>query len=278
MTNTIKQYRHPYLFYFLATLIPWAFWSVAAYFSHLDPARPYFDVLVSITGFMGLVSPVIIAYVLMARDANIRSEFISRLFGFWSVRPVYLYMTLFLMLFSILLAQAISLLFGYSAGQFVITGEFTFTSGVFPVWALLIIAPMLEELAWHSYGTDCLRSRMNLFNTSMLFSLIWGLWHVPLSFIDNYYHSNIVETGWIHGINFLVSMFPFVLIMNWLYYKTGRNIMVAIIFHITAGFFNEIFATHPDSKIIQTGLLIVFAGVIVMKDRNFFFSKEYSGA
>jgi len=28
--------------------------------------------------------------------------------------------------------------------------------------------------------------------------------------------------------------------------------MVAIVFHITAVYFNEIFATHPDSKTTQT--------------------------
>ena len=179
------------------------------------------------------------------------------------------------MLASILLAQAVSLLFGYSADQFVITGHFTFSSGVFPVWALLIIAPLLEELAWHSYGTDCLRNRFNLFKTSLIFGLFWGVWHIPLSFINNYYHSNVVETGWIHGVNFLVSIFPFVLIMNWLYYKTGRNILVTVIFHITAGFFNEIFATHPDSKIIQTGLLIVLSILIVINDKEFFFKREY---
>jgi uncharacterized protein len=55
---------------------------------------------------------------------------------------------------SILLAMAISLIFGYSPPQFVITGHFTFSSGVFPVRLLLILAPVIEELAWHSYGTD----------------------------------------------------------------------------------------------------------------------------
>lgn len=63
--------------------------------------------------------------------------------------------------------------------------------------------------------------------------------------------------------------------MNWLYYKTGRNILVAIVFHITAGFFNEIFMTHPDSKIIQTILLIVSTIFIVIKERDFFFKREY---
>lgn len=275
MTNAVKHYKHPLLFYFLATLIPWAFWFSAGYVSHLTPEKPYYNGLVSLLGFLGLLSPVIIAYWLMAKDTNLRKDFLNRLITVRSIKPVYIFLTLFLMLASILLAQAISLLFGYSTDQFIITGHFTFSSGVFPVWALLIIAPLLEELAWHSYGTDCLRNRFNLFNTSIIFGLFWGIWHIPLSFIDNYYHSNVVETGWIHGVNFLVSIFPFVLIMNWLYYKTNRNIMVTVIFHITAGFFNEIFATHPDSKIIQTGLLILLAIIIVMSDKDFFFNREY---
>ena len=276
MTDTIKDYRHPVVFYFLATLLPWLLWFFAAYLSHLDEQQPFHNFLISGLGFIGLLSPLIIASWLMLKDANLRADFFNRLFHFKSVRPVYFILTFFLMLSSILLAQLISLLFGYSTEQFVVTGEFTFSSGVFPVWALLIIAPLLEELAWHSYGTDCLRSRFNLLKTSVIFSLFWGVWHIPLSFINNYYHSNIVETGWIHGVNFLVSVFPFVLIMNWLYYKTGRNIMVAVIFHITAGFFNEIFATHPDSKIIQTGLLILLSIYIVINDRNFFFKRECS--
>jgi membrane protease YdiL (CAAX protease family) len=275
MTDTMKHYKHPLLFYFLATLIPWVFWFSAGYVSHLTPEKSFNNALVSLLGFLGLLSPVIIAYWLMARDTNLRNDYLNRLFSVRSIKPVYIFLTLFLMLASILLAQAVSLLFGYSVDQFVITGHFTFSSGVFPVWALLIIAPLLEELAWHSYGTDCLRNRFNLFKTSLIFGLFWGIWHIPLSFINNYYHSNVVETGWIHGVNFLVSIFPFVLIMNWLYYKTGRNIMVAVIFHITAGFFNEIFATHPDSKIIQTGLLIVMSIFIVMNDREFFFKREY---
>ena len=64
--------------------------------------------------------------------------------------------------------------------------------------------------------------------------------------------------------------------MNWLYYRTQRNILIAVVFHITAVYFNEIFATHPDSKIIQTLLLIVLATVLILRDRKFFFGREYA--
>jgi hypothetical protein len=104
--------------------------------------------------------------------------------------------------------------------------------------------------------------------------MFWAIWHVPLSTIRDYYQSNLVATGWIYGVNFLVSIIPYVLIMNWLYYKTGRNILIAIVFHITAGYFNEIFTTHPDSKIIQTCLLLVVAAVLVVKEKNFFFGSD----
>jgi len=268
----LSHYKNALLFYTLATIIPWAFWFSAGYISHLD--NPSVE-LVSALGFIGLLSPVVIAFWLIAKNKALKEDVFKRFFNFSSFKPIYLFLSLFIMPASILLAQAISLAFGYSASQFNITGSYTFSSGVFPVLFLLIAAPIIEELAWHSYGTDALRSKFNLLNTSLIFALFWGLWHLPLSFINNYYQSNIVETGWIHGVNFLVSIFPFVIIMNWLYYKTGRNIIVPIIFHITAGYFNEIFSTHPDSKVIQTGLLIIFAVWIILQDREFFFERKF---
>jgi hypothetical protein len=63
--------------------------------------------------------------------------------------------------------------------------------------------------------------------------------------------------------------------MNWLYYKTNRNILITVVFHCSANVSNEIFATHPDSKVIQTVLLLFFAVFIMFKDKNLFFKREY---
>jgi hypothetical protein len=273
----IKKYRHPVRFYVLATAIPWAFWFAAGYISHITPYANEYLRIASAVAFLGLLGPVGVSLWLIRRDRELRADVFGRLLNFRLARPMYVFLAFFLMLASILLAQAISLLFGYSPSQFVITGHFTFSSGIFPVWFMLIIAPMLEELGWHSYGTDCLRNRMNLFVVSLLFGAYWGIWHMPLATIRDYYQSNLVQTGWIYGVNFLVSIIPFVVLMNWLYYKTGRNITIAVVFHITAVYFNEIFATHPDSKIIQTILLLILAGAIVLRDRSFFFSREFAG-
>ena len=275
MKTILQAYRHTYLFYFLATVIPWSFWGLAAYVSHSSEQR-YPGEMASLLAFAGLLSPAVIAFLLIYRDKRLMNDMLSRILNLRSGKPVYWALTLLLMPASILLAQLVSLLFGYPESQFVISGQFSFTSGVFPVWFLLIAAPLIEELAWHSYGTDCLCNRYSLLKASLLFALFWGIWHMPLTFINDYYHSNLLETGWIHSANFLISIFPFVIIMNWLYYKTGRSILSAIVFHITAGYFNEIFATHPDSKVIQTGILLIVAFIIVVKDRQFFFGRSVS--
>ena len=271
----IEKYRHPLRFYFYSALIPWSFWLLAAYMSHQANASDHM-VVISVLGLAGLCGPMLIAGFLLLKDKALLADVTGRWFNFRASKPVYFMIAIGLMPTSIIVAMAISLLFGHSINQFVISGHATFSSGVFPVWFILVIAPVLEEVAWHSYGTDCLRQKFNVFYTSILFAIYWALWHVPLALIKGYYHSHLVVEGVIYGINFLISIFPFVLLMNWLYYKTNRNILVAVALHLTANVFNEIFATHPDSKIIQTVLLTLLVIYLIIKDRTFFFNQEFT--
>lgn len=270
---TINRYKKPALFFILSTLIPWAFWFAAGQVSWIEPYQDKYLQIASVLACIGLFAPLGVVYWMTNKDKELRRDISKRFFNFRDIKLVYTLATCLIMPISIMVAMAISLPFGYNPEQFFITGNFAFTSGIFPVWFLLILAPVIEELAWHSYGTDSLRSKFNLFNTSLIFGAVWGVWHMPLSMIRDYYQSNLVLEGWIYGLNFLVSIIPFVILMNWLYYKTGRNIIVAIVFHITAGLFNELFAPHPDTKIIQTVLLCILATVVVLKDKKFFFDK-----
>lgn len=265
-------YKRAELFFGLATLISWMLWFLAGYVSHHGAPTSSPKHWPSIIAFLGLLAPVILVIYLARNNNEVIEDLKSRFFNFKKINTTYILLALLLMPLSILLSQAVSLLFGYSIEQFKLADSFSFTSGVFPVWFMLIIAPLIEELAWHSYGTDSLRSRFNLFNTSLIFALFWGIWHLPLTTIKDYYHSNLVAEGWIYSVNFLVSLFPFVMIMNWIYYKANRNIVLPIVFHIAAGFFNEIFTTHPMSKVIQTCLLTLFTLYIMLNDKAFFFN------
>ncbi len=270
----LDRYCKPFFFYALSLIIPWILWFIVAYFSHLENQTLIVSFLIPVLGILGLVSPVFVAGYLYIVDKELMDDLKKRIFNIEKFNVFYLAITFLLIPLSIVIAQLISVLFGHSLSQFYISGKPTFTSIIFSPWFILVFAPIVEELAWHTYGTDTLRRKFNLFITSIIFSFYWVIWHLPLSFIKGYYHSNVVAEGLLYSLNFVFSLFVFVILMNWLYYKTMRNIFTAIIFHLTANISNEIFATHPDSKVIQTGLLLIAAIIVLINDKKMFFTKE----
>jgi hypothetical protein len=102
----------------------------------------------------------------------------------------------------------------------------------------------------------------------------WTLWHLPLGFIQGYYQNEVANEGPFSVLNFVLSLFAYVLLSNYLYFRTGRNIILAIVFHLSANVGNEMFNTHPDSKIIQTGILVIVCIVLLVTQKDFFFKKE----
>lgn len=269
-TAILERYRHPFLFYGLSLALPWAAWFAAAAFSGRDDMAS--RIVASVLGLLGLVAPVGVAAFFILRDRELTSDLLGRLIPFRKTKPGYIAASFLILPVSIIVAMAISLAFGRPVSQFAIKQE-SFAAGIYPAWFILILAPLLEELAWHSYGTDCLRRRLGLFPASIIFALYWALWHFPLSFIKGYYHAEVAESGLLYSINFAVSIIPFTLLMNWLYYRTGRNIAVAFVFHIMANIANEFFQTHPDAKVIQTVLLLMITAIVLVMDRELFFRK-----
>ncbi len=270
----IEKYNRPIFFYGLSLLIPWCLWFTVAYISHLPKQNSFLIFIQALLAILGLLAPTFVAAYLFLSDKELFNDLKKRFISQKGFNHIYTFLAFTLIFISMVLAQLISLLFGHSLDQFYISGTPSFTSSLLSPWFILIFAPVVEELAWHSYGTDALRQRFNLFNTSIVFALYWAFWHLPLSFIDGYYHSNVVAEGLLYSLNYVFSLFVFVILMNWLYYKTNRNIFITIIFHCSANVTNEIFATHPDSKVIQTVLLLIITIVVLFKEKEMFFKKE----
>jgi len=272
--ETIERYNRPWLFYGLSTVGTWAPWLLAAKLSKEADAAYYQSMLVTLLLLVGLLAPFFVSWMMTRNDPVLRNDFITRIRRFGRTEFRYAVFGSVVMLLSILIAQAISLLFGYSADQFRFNFSASFSAGLISGWMALIIAPVIEELSWHCYGTDTLKRRFNLLLTSLIFGAYWILWHAPLGFIEGYYQSNVVESGPLFTANMIISIFPFVVIMNWCYFKSNRSVVVAIIFHLCAGVFNEIFNTDPMSKVIQTVLLIMLCIALFLHDPDFFLSKN----
>ena len=266
LLQNVSRYRHPVAFYTLATAIPWVLWFTAAWLSHRPD--PQLGVIAGL-GLAGLVAPMLVAIWFIRRD-GLTSDVLERLVSLRGTPAWAWLVAVFLLPASILVATAISIPFGYDASQFSLQDGFSFAAGLLPAWIVLALAPVLEELAWKTYGTDALASRMSILWTSVVFGVVWVLWHVPLGFIKGYYQAEVVDEGWIHSLNYAVSLIPFLILMNWLYYRGGRSVLLAIVFHLAANFGNELFQTDPDTKVIQTVLLLGLSVAVIWGDRRLF--------
>jgi membrane protease YdiL (CAAX protease family) len=207
------------------------------------------------------------------------NDFWNRLFLFkMDVITVLMFITIIPAVF--FLSVKISLLFNESAKQFNLSTSIDVIKGwnFLGLFLSIFLAPTLEELGWRSYGVDSLLSHFNLFYTSLIFAFLWALWHLPLLFIKGYYLCELKHLSMIYVINFFVSLVPLSILLNWIFYKNFRSILIIILFHALVNAFSVLFKIKQLAKCIVTILLLILSIVIIITDREAFFATSSNQA
>lgn len=189
------------------------------------------------------------------------------------INTSYLPFVLLLMPCVILLATTISLLFGKSAEQFKLSPHLDiFSTKIFLSILILFLAPTLEEIGWRGYGVDSLKCYFNLFNTSIIFAILWSLWHLPAFFVPGYYHNTLWKTSYIHTANWFISILPSSILLNFVYYQSNRSILIIILFHFVINLASMLLRTSQFTKCIATALLIICSIFVVATNQHLFFA------
>ena len=269
---THKYFYEPFRFFSTTFMITWTTWFISAALSQTGDAPILRDLLMLI----GLLGPFIAALILVlgSGDKKLKQDFKGKIFNLKRIKPIYLPIVFFLIPAVMILSILLSVFFGQSIEQLTLTSEFRIMEGA-PLLSLLIplFAPALEELGWSGYGIDSLKQRHTLFKTTLLFAVLWALWHLPLFFIHGYYHNGLYHSGMIYVINFFVSVIPLTFITNWLYFRNDRSVITAILFHVVTVMSAEMFLVTNTTKCIVTLVVTVAAFLIIFFDRSFFFKK-----
>ena len=175
---------------------------------------------------------------------------------------------------AVLISIVISLPFGGSISQFQLAEGFSFSSGFIPVLLLLFLAATFEELGWRGYAFDSLQSKFSYFKASLIFSVLWSLWHLPLLFVkDSYQYEIFNQNAWF-SVNFFISIIPMGIIISWICIKNRKSILVAILFHFIINMSQEMLAITQVTKFIETVVLIIFSTAIICQDRELFHARS----
>lgn len=268
---TATSIYKPVTFFALTFLLTWISWFLSAYFSFQENSESIFVLFM----LPGLVAPFAIAMWMIYRsgNCNLKKNFVNKLFNLRLIKAGSIPAIIFIMPAAVVVSILISVLFGQSIGQLQFAGKFSFSAGFMPVLLVLFLAASFEELGWRSYAMDSLRVKLNYFSATLLFGLLWSLWHFPLFFIKDYYHYEILHTNILFAINFMVSIFPMAFIISWLCQKNGGSIMAAVLFHFIINLSQEALEITQVTKCIETIVLIVIATIIVLSNRKMFFDK-----
>lgn len=260
---------HPILFFSVTMIGTFLFWFFGAHFSHQEGKQKSLLFLILAGALVPLTAALSLIY---------SSHSIALIQDFW--HRVILFQINLSSIFMLLvitgcffLATIISLFFGKSTNQFSLGGEIDAMKG-WRIWSLLIpifVAPMIEELGWRGYGVDSLASHFNLFYTSLIFGILWSIWHAPLAFIKGYYPHQLRSLGAIYVFNYFASIIPIAFLMNWLYFNNSRSIPIAIFAHGIINGPSVLFKADQLTKCIFTILLYIITILLVFVEKDVFF-------
>ncbi len=267
----MKTYKYrPVLFFALAYLFTWIFWVPAIFVKGNTGA---------LLMMIGLLSPAVVStlFVVFSGSDLLKKDLKVKLVGLYKVK--WSNVLLAILQFAGIVAASIllSLLFGQSLNQFSFTEDFSFTGvGIGTAFVTITLAAILEEVGWKGYCEDSIGAYMNWFWESLIFGVIWSLWHLPLIFIEGTYHAGLMVNP-LFVVNFFVSAVPMGFIITWVYLVSDRSILACIIYHFVVNFLQEKIAMTPETKCVETIVVTVVAVILVIANRDMFFETRHVG-
>lgn len=269
MTERSYTFR-PGVFYAVTNAIMWASWLTVAYYSYRPGGGP--QGVVAALELIGLFSPMAVALwmVFTSGDVALKKNFIDKLLNVRLIQPWTIPLIFLLVPAAIVVSVVLShLLFKEPLGQLAMVTSAPFLAGIIPAQALLVLAPVIEEIGWKGYGMESLRGRRSFLSATLIFAALWAFWHGPTFFVRDYYQNMLVRTNPLYALNFIVSFFPATIIFNWLWYRNRGSILTAILCHGVIDL-QGMLQMGQVAKCIETAVLAVVAFFVVRLDRETF--------
>jgi len=271
----ILNYKYKPRVYFAATfIVTYAFLFAAAYLSFQDEKGGLYMLFI----LPGMMAPFLISLFMIftSKNSDLKKDFINKLINLRLIKPKMLPLFFLIMPLTVIVSIFISLPFGGSVSQFQLADGFSFSTGFVPSLVFLLLAACFEELGWRGYAFDSLQSRYTYFMASIIFSILWSLWHFPLIFVNNFYQYEIFHENIWYAVNFFVSIIPMGIFVSWICIKNGKSIPAAILFHFIINISQEALNVSQTTKCIETLVITVVVAIIIVLDKEMFFSKSKS--
>ena len=270
--NKTYQYK-PVRFYGIVFILTWSFWFIGIIFgrSAADGGLSLFFML------LGLLMPSVTALcsILFSKSAELKRDLWHKLVGLFRVKPLVVLTSVLMFGAIVTVSILLSTLLGQSVDQFAFADDFSFAGGGALALVTIIVAAFFEELGWRGYAEDSIAFYCSWWKESIIFGLVWGLWHLPLFFIPETYQYNILQQSPWYMMNFFVSIMPLGFLFTWVYVKNERSILACMIFHFFVNLLQEKIALTQVTKCVETFVILIAAIVVVALNKDLLFETRH---
>lgn len=266
-----KYTYRPVRFYVTVFALTWGWWLLALLFR--DTSVMFLFMAIGL--FMPAVTAIVT--VLTSKNKMLKEDLKRKIVGFYRIKPLSIVKAVLLFLVCVVVSIGISVLFGGSPEQFSFTEDFSFSISGTSALLTMVLASIIEEVGWRGYGEDAVGSYHTWFRESIIFGCIWACWHLPLFLIPGTYHYTLKEMGALYVINFLVSAIPVDFLQTWVYVKNNRSMLATAVFHLFLNVMQEKINISPETKCIETVVMLVAAAIVVAANKELFFDKSHIG-
>jgi uncharacterized protein len=132
-----------------------------------------------------------------------------------------------------------------------------------PSLLTIFLTPFLEELGWRGYALERLQSRWSALVASLILSIVWALWHLPLSFVEGTYQHSL-GFGSSGFWTFISGIVPVTILFTWIFNNSCRSTLSAILFHCVINGTSELFTLTERAYTYSTILWFVAAIAVIL--------------
>lgn len=275
MDNQRSSLTHSLISYFIVTFsFSWLFWLLPVLASQSFLTLPMPNMVWVIIGAHG---PLVAAIILTAKTGGwaavkelLRSGFNFRMSLKWWVLIIALPIVL-----TGIAVWANILINNYQPDTTLLSQPLM----IVPTFLLMFFlgGSFQEEFGWRGYALPRLLKLANPLNASLLLGAVWGLWHLPLFYVDG-----ASQAFMPFGI-FLLLAIGFSVMFTWFFFKTKFNLFSALLFHTaintSLSLFPPIEQKVGGDQMALTYLMILFvlvSALAITKEWNFWKTKVVS--
>lgn len=263
MNNRLK---HSLLFLLGTLLCTWTLYFLIV-FLKLNP----YSMPGAIFLFFGGCTPTLLGFimVMITYSKAEKLDYLKRIYQAKRIKP--LWWATILLLFPAIMAVSIALnaLLGGTVPEMIMLKNIISNPFMFFLYAFnsFMSGPFSEELGWRGFALDPLLDKFGFIKASVLLGLIWGIWHLPLYFMPQTWHGKMgFQLAGFWG--FLIMSVGLSIIMSFIYIRTSRSILSAMLVHLSNNFAGQLISGtagpgySPKIEMIRS-LIVIIIGICI---------------